>query len=161
MTMLGAAPQFTIARGGRDDVAEVMRTMDEAFDPRFGEAWTAAQCGGAIGMPGVWLVVARSGDEPAGFALVRVIVDEAELLLIAVRPAFRRLGIARALIEEVVAIATRNNATRLLLEMRDGNAAFALYAGAGFSEIGRRRGYYTGRNREIFDAVTLERRLVA
>lgn len=161
MSTLGTTAAFAIAPGGRDDLSEVMCTMDEAFDPRFGEAWTAAQCGGAIGMPGVWLVLARVGADPAGFALIRVVVDEAELLLIGVRPAYRRLGIGRALIEETATIARRNNATRLLLEMRDGNAAQALYAAAGFVEIGRRRGYYTGRNREIFDAVTLERRLIA
>jgi ribosomal-protein-alanine N-acetyltransferase len=112
-----------------------------------------------IGMPGTWLVIARCGDEAAGFAMVRVVVDEAELLLIAVRPKFRRVGIARAVIEEVVRVARGNGALRLLLEMREGNPAQSLYSAAGFAEIGRRRGYYTGKDREVFDAVTLARPL--
>ncbi|MFW2830571.1 GNAT family N-acetyltransferase [Sphingomonas sp. ID0503] len=141
------------------DLNEVMVTMAEAFDPRFGEAWTAAQCRGMLGTPGLWLILARHGDEPAGFALARVVVDEAELLLIAVRPSARRLGTGSALVGEIARIAAANGARRLMLEMRDGNPAARLYSAAGFAEIGRRPGYYTGREKERFDAITLGRSL--
>ena len=63
----------------------VMAVMDDSFDPRFGEAWTASQCAGLLPMPGVWLTLAREDDAVVGFALARVVADEAELLLLAVR----------------------------------------------------------------------------
>ena len=83
-----------LVTGAATDIAAIDAVMAEAFDPRFGEAWTHSQCLGILSMPGVWLSLARAEGETAGFALSRAILDEAELLLIAVHPAFRRRGIA-------------------------------------------------------------------
>ena len=82
-----------IAEGGLADLPAVMAVMDDSFDPRFGEAWTASQCAGLLPLPGVWLSLARDGDEIVGFALSRIVVDEAELLLLAVRRARQGRGI--------------------------------------------------------------------
>ncbi|MBC7985558.1 MAG: ribosomal protein S18-alanine N-acetyltransferase [Sphingomonadaceae bacterium] len=132
-----------------------MTSMAEAFDPAFGEAWTRAQCEGMFAHPGVWLILAREEARPAGFALARMIADEAELLLIAVRPALRRRGIGRRLLDNMVAIARERGAARLYLEMRGDNDAEALYLAAGFACVGRRRDYYRGGRGERFDALTL------
>ena len=53
--------------------------MTAAFDPRYGEAWTRNQCLGVLAMPGVRLTLALVDDRPAGFAMVRSVMDEAEL----------------------------------------------------------------------------------
>jgi ribosomal-protein-alanine N-acetyltransferase len=141
--------------GSAADLDEVMATMDEAFDPAFGEAWTRSQCAGIMGLGNVWLLLARHGGAAAGFALARVVLDEAELLLLAVQPAQRRSGIGRALLAAVSNQARGRGATRLHLEMRDGNPAAHLYQGAGFAEIGRRRRYYRGNGGSSLDAITL------
>lgn len=145
--------------GGAVDLDEVMATMHVAFDPAFGEAWTRAQCSGILGLAGVWLVLARRGSQAAGFALSRIVLDEAELLLLAVQPEQRRFGVGHALLSAVVGEARGRGAARLHLEMRDGNPAARLYEKAGFSEIGRRKGYYRGQNRVSYDAITLACRL--
>ena len=44
---------LTVGDGGRGDLEAVMEVMDDSFDPRFGEAWTAAQCAGLLPMQGV------------------------------------------------------------------------------------------------------------
>jgi ribosomal-protein-alanine N-acetyltransferase len=150
-----ALPQ--LVEGFGCDLGEVMATMEAAFDPMFGEAWTRSQCAGIMGLPGVWLILARNGREGAGFALARAVFDEAELLLLAVRPGHRRSGIGGALLNGVVEEAQRRGARQLHLEMREGNPAGALYAGFGFAEVGRRRAYYRGRNGERWDAITLTR----
>lgn len=139
---------------------EMMLVMDEAFDPAFGEAWSTAQCLGILGLPGVWLTIARRGTEPAGFALSRIVFDEAELLLLGVRPAFRHQGVGRVLLDHMIEAAGALGASRVHLEVREGNEALHLYEGARFSQIGRRRAYYRGRDGQLFDALTLAVSLV-
>lgn len=82
--------------------------------------------------------------EPAGYACVQTVADEAELLNIAVLPRFRRFGIGRVLLQAALQAAKQNGAQNLYLEVRAGNQpAIALYRGAGFSPCGRRAAYYT------------------
>ena len=146
---------LAIAPAHAADMDPIMTVMAEAFDPAFGEAWNASQCLGILGLPGVWMLLARSGGEPAGFALARVIIDEAELLLLGVRPAWRRTGVASALLRQVRGEAGSRGATRLHLEVRDGNPALALYRARGFADVGRRRDYYRGNDGSAFDAISL------
>jgi [ribosomal protein S18]-alanine N-acetyltransferase len=147
----------TICEGGIADLEAVMRVMNDSFDPAYGEAWTSAQCAGLMPMPGVWLSLARKGDEVIGFALARIVLKEAELLLLAVKHDGRRRGIGRMLLDRFILVGTSRGADRLHLEVRDGNPAMELYARSGFAEVGRRKNYYTGRDGQIYDALTLTR----
>ena len=144
-----------LGAGGRDDLREVMAVMDDSFDPRFGEAWTMAQCAGLLPLPGVWLTLAREHDQVLGFALARLVADEAELLLLAVKTASQRRGIGRILLEHFEDEAVGRGAERLHLEVREGNHALGLYEQAGFGLVGRRRDYYCGQKRDKYDALTL------
>jgi ribosomal-protein-alanine N-acetyltransferase len=149
---------YKLSHGSAADLDAVMDVMDDSFDPAFGEAWTAPQCSGLLPVPGVWLTLARAGDEIIGFALARIIVDEAELLLLAVKKKWQRRGVGQQLLESFSATARRRGAERLHLEVRNGNLAVKLYKQAGFSEVGRRRGYYSGRDGQVYDALTLSRK---
>jgi ribosomal-protein-alanine N-acetyltransferase len=152
-----SAPTLSVAEGGILDLDAVMTVMEDSFDPAFGEAWTAAQCAGLLPLPGVWLSIAREGDQVIGFALGRVVLKEAELLLLAVRRDGQGRGIGRSLLERFGLVAASRGADKLHLEVRDGNPASRLYRRAGFTEVGRRRNYYTGRDGQIYDALTLVR----
>jgi ribosomal-protein-alanine N-acetyltransferase len=139
-----------------DDLDAVMAVMSAAFEPSFGEAWTRSQCAGILPMPGVALRIALSDKGAiAGFALIRAIVDEAELLLIAVDPAVQHQGVGAALVDDFIQFARGRGASRLHLEVRDGNSAIALYERAGFSLAGVRREYYRGSDGHKRDALTL------
>ncbi len=82
-------------------------------------------------------------DERGGLLLMRVTVDEAEILTIGVLPRLRQQGIGRGLLEAALARASTLGALSMFLEVDVGNAAArALYAAAGFQEVGRRRRYY-------------------
>ncbi len=144
-----------LSPGGRDDLRDVMAVMDDSFDPRFGEAWTMAQCHGLLPLPGVWLTLAREEEAVLGFALARLVADEAELLLLAVKTAGQRRGIGRILLEDFQEEAATRGATRLHLEVREGNHALSLYERAGFGLVGRRRHYYSGQKGDRYDALTL------
>ena len=151
--MSGAA--ISLESGGPADLRDVMAVMDDSFDARFGEAWTASQCAGLLPLPGVWLTLAREGEQVLGFALARLVADEAELLLLAVKTAGQRRGIGRILLEHFEDEAAARGAARLHLEVREGNHALGLYERAGFGLIGRRRDYYCGKRGDRYDALTL------
>lgn len=144
-----------VAEGGILDIEPVMQVMNDSFDPAYGEAWTGPQCAGLIPMPGVWLTLARDEDEVVGFALGRVVAGEAELLLLAVKRSSQGSGVGRVLLGRFIEIAQQRGAVRMHLEVRDGNRAIKLYTQAGFTEVGRRKNYYTGRDGQIYDALTL------
>lgn len=144
-----------LAEGDANNLGEMMVVMDEAFDSEFGEAWNSAQCLGILGLPGVWLTIARVAAEPVGFALSRIVFDESELLLLGVRPTFRRHGIGQALLDRMIETSGTLGAARIHLEVREGNEALHLYEAASFTQIGRRRAYYRGRDGQTFDALTL------
>ena len=148
---------LTIEPGSAADVGAVMRVMEDSFDSAYGEAWTAPQCASLLPMPGVWLTVARAGDEPVGFAMARIVAAEAELLLLAVRREAQGRGVGKALVERFISDALCRGADRLHLEVRDGNEAIHLYRRSGFNEIGRRRNYYRGPSGQLYDALTLAR----
>ncbi len=141
--------------GDARDVAAIMPVMDSAFDPLFGEAWTAAQCLATLAMPGAQLLVAQDTQRTTGFALSRTIADEEELLLIGVLPESRRHGVGRALVEWLLAIAKDCNRNTVFLEVREGNSAEYFYQGMGFQPIGRRKAYYHSKDGKKYDAITM------
>lgn len=143
----------TIVRGGVRDLPAIMPVMTGAFAPCFGEAWTEAQCAGVLAMPGSDLIIAH-GDGAIGFALSRTVIDECELMLIAVAPHSQHHGVGRALLSTMIGNARIGGARTVFLEVRQGNPAIAFYSLAGFAEVGKRRNYYRGRNGESFDALT-------
>lgn len=158
--MSASVSMITLRPGAMADLAAVDRVMRDAFDPRFGEAWTSSQVAGVLAMPGVWLTIAEADGEAAGFAMTRGVLDEAELLLLAVRPAMRRRGIGRQLLRSAIAEARRRDVVRMHLEVRAGNEAIAVYRLAGFEKIGERRSYYRGLGGKLFDAQTFQIKLV-
>lgn len=149
-----------LALAGPRDVPRMGRIMEAAFDPRFGEAWNAMQLAGALGIADTWAQLGFDGDEPYGFSLTRRVVDEAELMLVAVLPPERGRGLGRRLVEGAIHKARQRGARKMFLEVRDGNsAALGLYQSLGFSVAGRRENYYTGGAGERFDAITMRRDL--
>jgi ribosomal-protein-alanine N-acetyltransferase len=136
---------------------QIMLVMGEAFDPAFGEAWTRRQISDALARTNTFCLIGHAPGtegEAHGFALSRQVVDEEELLLIAVRPAWRGQGVGWRLLTELRDTAIERGTKRLFLEMRDGNPARAIYEKFGFGLIGRRPGYYRSAADGPIDALT-------
>lgn len=110
----------------------------QAFD---GAArWSADSFATMLDESGTILV---TGDH--GFALGRVMADEAELLTIVIAPSHRGKGTARTLLTGVDEMARKLGATQAFLEVAaDNRAARALYAATGWTQVGVRPGYYDG-----------------
>lgn len=80
---------------------------------------------------------------PQGFVLSRSVLDEAEILTIALDPAARGRGLSHTLLERHLETLRRRGVARLHLEVDEANLpARALYRRAGFVQTGRREGYY-------------------
>jgi ribosomal-protein-alanine N-acetyltransferase len=119
----------------------------------FAEPWSEISFAELLISPGVSVEVAKDGT---GFILWRHVVDEAEILTLAVDPDFRRQGLARLLITHAVEELKNNGVVRFFLEVEEGNQpALALYKNSGFTMIGRRLDYY-GQGRS---AVLMEKKL--
>ncbi len=154
-----ATSAIRLVKASARDIGAVEAIMGAAFDPRYGEAWTRGQCLGVLAMPGVRLMLARIEDNAVGFAMMRIIMDEAELLLLAVSPGARRGGIGSALLRAIIADCADADVAKLHLEVRSGNDAIRLYARHGFAKQGERHGYYRGPAGRTFDAHTYSRML--
>lgn len=145
-----------IIAGDFHSVDRIMPVMQDAFDPIFGEAWTAEQCRGLLCLPGTTLRLAVRGTTVLGFALARYVLDEAELLLIATATDERRRGIGKLLLGSVIEWCQENTVKKVILEVRSGNGALELYTKLGFTQVGKRENYYRGLTNDRFDAFTLQ-----
>lgn len=100
--------------------------------------------------------------EENGFALGRVVLDEAELLTIAVAPEKRQAGVGNMLLSGFESAAFGMDARTCFLEVAANNrAAIALYTTNNYTESGRRRGYYAQKNAPAVDAILLSKPLNA
>ena len=89
-----------------------------------------------------WLV-ALEGEQVVGYVGSQTVIDESDMMNIAVHPDFRRRGIAEALVAALEAALRQRGSRALTLEVRDSNvAAITLYEKLGFSQVGLRKNYY-------------------
>ena len=144
-----------------DALDAIMAVMGQAFDPRYGEAWTRRQVLDSLTLRNVYFtLIGAAGtedvdpDQVTGFALTRQALDEEEILLIAVLPSVRGTGVGKQLLAEVIDRARARSVSRIFLEMRDGNPAEHLYRQFGFEKVGHRKGYYRGAVGGPLDAIT-------
>jgi [ribosomal protein S18]-alanine N-acetyltransferase len=135
---------------GPDEAGLLAAIHGASFPPQ--DAWGADALRLMLEMPGAFGLW-----QPAdGLILARAAAGEAEILTLAVAPAARRRGRGGILLGAALRTAGLRGAGEMFLEVAAGNAsALALYAAAGFIEVGRRRRYYA--NGE--DALVMRRRL--
>lgn len=122
----------------------------------FPRPWTAAELSQLLAEPAI-IGLAADCDALKGFILCRIAADEAEILTLAVARAHRGQRIATALLATALEhLRAREVKTCLLEVAADNGPARALYARAGFVEVGRRNAYYPGLNGEAAtDALVL------
>jgi ribosomal-protein-alanine N-acetyltransferase len=145
--------RFRIRRGVPADAAALAAIERQAF----GDPWSEASFRESLGAAWSFGLVAEEEDRIVGYLIAREAVGTGEILNLAVDPSYRRSGIARALLDAGLAVLRQRAVDEVFLEVRVSNeAAQALYRGAEFRPVGRRRAYY--RN-PVEDALVLRRAL--
>lgn len=137
------------------DQAEVLADLHASA---FAQGWSALDferflSDRAVLADGLFLDGAR---EPAGFVLSRRVLDEAEILTVAIAPEHRGRGFSRPLLARHLDELRRRGVRRVHLEVEEGNGpALRLYRALGFAEVGRRAAYYEGPNGARASAIAM------
>ena len=109
----------------------------------FSDPWSERSIASELDNQLAFWLVATEGETVAGYIGSQTVIDETDMMNVAVHPDFRRKGIAEALVNTLVENLQKMGSHCLTLEVRASNApAIALYEKLGFAEIGRRKNYY-------------------
>lgn len=144
---------ITFRRATEADIDAVLKIEYAAFS----HPWTRGIFLDSLKSYEVWLMF--EGSQQVGHGVINVIIDEAHLLNITVKPESQGRGLGLRLLEKLMERAAELKAGECFLEVRSSNqAAYRLYERYGFNEIGRRRDYYPapgGREDALVMACTL------
>ena len=140
---------------GSADLDAVLAIEEASFNNPTTREWYE----GELKRPEVcFIYVLRTDDQPvAAFCAFWLVVDQAHINNLAVRPELRGRGLGTQLLESILVEARHLGAASLTLEVRRSNiAAQRLYAKAGFFEHSVRKNYYT---QPVEDAIILLRKI--
>jgi ribosomal-protein-alanine N-acetyltransferase len=127
-------------RARREDISAWVGPLERASNA---VPWSEHLLGGEVESPYSVFWVAEVGDAPAGFVIVHMVGDEAEILEIVVSEELRGAGVGRKLMEQARETARARGCAALFLEVRPSNTpARALYERLGFEPVGLRKRYY-------------------
>lgn len=122
-----------------DHVAQVAALEKLCFPDPWSERSVASELDNPLSL---WLV-ATEGERVLGYVGSQSVLDEADMMNVAVHPDARRHGLARSLVEALIEQLKDREVRMLTLEVRASNeAAKALYETMGFTQVGRRKNYY-------------------
>jgi len=122
-----------------EDLSQVIEIENLSFS----SPWSHSSFLQELNNPISCTLVAESEGQVTGYLCCWYVADEVHTLNLAVHPDYRRLGIARRLMEEVLLKAGAEGIKTVSLEVRRSNlSAVSLYHHLGFCQIGVRRRYY-------------------
>lgn len=118
---------------------DVILEIDRGFSPVFAKAESYKR----LISPSGRVLLAAVAERIVGFAACSRVLDEATLLNLVVMPEARSQGVARDLLDSMLAGLVNLGVSRLFLEVRQSNViAQSLYLSAGFQRDGQRAHYY-------------------
>lgn len=110
----------------------------------FTHPWSKESFSEELEKQGSYKLVALESNKVVGFAVLDTVLDEGNLLDIAVDENYRRKGVARLLMNELFKVAEEKSLSFITLEVRESSLpAIALYETFGFERVGMRKNYYS------------------
>lgn len=120
-------------------VAQIAQIEKLCFSDPWSENSISSELNSRISL---WFV-ALDGDSVAGYIGSQSVLDEADMMNVAVHPDYRRQGIGEKLVLALAQALTEKGIRGLMLEVRESNVpAIALYEKLGFRQVGLRKNYY-------------------
>ena len=109
----------------------------------FSDPWSENSIASELKNPLSFWLVALDGERIAGYVGSQTVMDESDMMNVAVHPDYRKQGIATALIVGLVEELRKRGSRCLTLEVRASNeTAISVYSKLDFQEVGRRKNYY-------------------
>ncbi len=131
--------ELEITKMQLSDLEQIKEKLLEDFD----DFWTVNILKEEIQSEKSQYIVAKQNQGIVGFAGIRIIIDEVEIMNIVVRKDKRQEGIGSRLLQEILKTAKEQNAQVVILEVNEKNQpAIKLYQKFGFEQIGLRKKYY-------------------
>ena len=122
-----------------EDIAQVAALERACFSDPWPESVLARELENELSL---WLVAKENGEVVA-YVGSQSVLDEADMMNLAVRETARRQGIAKALVQALCRELSQKGVQSLTLEVRDSNEpAIRLYEALGFTQVGKRPNYY-------------------
>lgn len=119
----------------KDDIADILHIEQTCFST----PWTEQGIAESIDNANTYLYIAIIDGKTAGYMGVQIFSGEGYVTNIATLPEYRKQGVAKALITEVL----KHDMEFLTLEVRESNIpAINLYKSFGFTEVGKRPKFY-------------------
>ena len=127
------------------DAAPIAAMSRELIEAGLPWTWTPQRVARSLAQPDTLVLGARDGAVLAGFAIMQFGEERAHLSLLAVRPDYRRQGVARRMLDWLCASALTAGIASIQLELRETNLdARRFYLKQGFAETARVPRYYQG-----------------
>jgi [ribosomal protein S18]-alanine N-acetyltransferase len=127
--------------------------LEQIHSRCFDYGWSAGVFADLLIKPHHRTYVFEADGDVVSFVVMAVVAGEGEILTIATDPAYQNKGLARMLLTQVITALREEGASSLFLECAtDNEAALRLYESCGFKRCGRRKAYYSRKDRAPVDA---------
>lgn len=126
------------------DNAEKVKNIALLEAEVFSNPWTAGMIEDSVRSDYDHIEVIEEHGALRGYIIYSAVCDSADLLRVAVAPESRGQGLGKALMDRMLADCSVRNIEKVFLEVRESNSpAIHMYARCGFTEIARRKNYYS------------------
>ena len=126
-----------------DDLENIKEILISDFD----DFWNYSTLKEELSNANSYYLVAKSDNEILGFAGIKTVLDEADIMNIVVKKSKRKLGIGSLLLKNIIELCKNLNISTLFLEVNEKNTpAISLYKKFGFKNVGFRKNYYKENN---------------
>ena len=124
-----------------------LESIKEILVSDFDDFWDYSILKDELSSTNSYYLVAKSDNEILGFAGIKSVLDEADIMNIVVKKSKRNSGIGSLLLKNIIELCKKLNISTLFLEVNEENIpAISLYKKFGFEKIGFRKNYYKENN---------------
>ncbi len=156
MVTLDSIKDFTIRQVTQTEADTLTEIHAECF-PRY---WNRQAFTDFFTVKDTFAFLVEENKKAIAMMVYRVTFDQADVLTVAVLPAWRRQGIAKMLVEGMLDKCKKLGAKKLFLEVEVGNdSAIKLYENMGFTHISRRKLYYQQLDGSLTDALVMAKKI--
>lgn len=138
--------KIEISKMSLDDFDEIKFKLVSEFD----DFWNTETLENELKNENSYYIVAKLSNEIVGFAGIKIVLDEADVMNIVTKKLYRNFGIGSVLLKNIIDYSKNNGITKLTLEVNEKNfSAIHLYEKYDFKKIAERQKYYNGTDTAI------------